>query len=751
MDYAQLDYSPSPSPPLDNQIEAISPERAESVSPAQELRETRSRRPTIDDDDRDFRRKRRQSDESDSDHETKGKGEPHRDSEKKRRASSPPVPSIYASTKLKPAYPDSYSAGRSAHDDGDSRRAHPSVASRYGSRDQDHRVERQTINKDRHYDRPNVPGHAGGNDFYRRDTGPDMHDGVGGGFFPPPPGVHRGGTMDSYSGLDFPARSNGPLGYYPLQGSSFGMGNMSRDMGNMGPRFRVPNLLADQMGNSLMPPIPMPLSSMSASNMSRGGSNFNGGLHNGVTMPPHHLNLPPASYPRPDLHDRSHPGISHLSNGPTATPRPLPTNVDIGEPGGYNPEQPGFDAGLGSGSLSGVPRFNSGKKFDGPMRGPIKTRRIGQCWAMEDTGVCPNRDTCTFNHPDSTKPDPFSESSKLEVPPPKIVCPFFKANGFCGKREDCQFSHDCVPESITVCKFFKAKGACASGDKCLYSHDCVPDSVPAAKQQCMYLKSKGWCIKGSACTFSHDISMDPGTAKGTEHPPAFKPTSHTAKLALAKVPLESNNITALNQYFSQFGKVITITAETTITGEHNVSAAVVEFSTPAEATKAYECKAAPLGDRHVKLMYASDSARPVTSVTPAVTSVTPAVTNGVPAVVDGTSEVSSPGTTAPAKSPLATKVVLMAKPAGVSQKEAQTETTKLYQQYLLTYTTLKENQAGLIQSLQDGKHSAAKQIELKEAVKKCNTKIEVMTADLVRIKALLAQQVQPRKPGYTKA
>lgn len=89
------------------------------------------------------------------------------------------------------------------------------------------------------------------------------------------------------------------------------------------------------------------------------------------------------------------------------------------------------------------------------------------------------------------------------------------------------------------------------------------------------------------------------------------PQEPTNTLVLRKVPLELNVLSKLNSHFDQFGKIVNLK----VGFQNDPEAALVQFSTVAEAKAAHSSSSAVLGNRFIKV-YFMRSAKQHQSVTP---------------------------------------------------------------------------------------------------------------------------------------
>ena len=79
----------------------------------------------------------------------------------------------------------------------------------------------------------------------------------------------------------------------------------------------------------------------------------------------------------------------------------------------------------------------------------------------------------------------------------------------------------------------------------------------------------------------------------------MKTMKSNCALQVKKIPIESNNIMALNGHFCKFGKIINIQ----INFENDPEAALVTFSSPDEAFRAYKSTEAVLNNRFIRVYW----------------------------------------------------------------------------------------------------------------------------------------------------
>lgn len=84
------------------------------------------------------------------------------------------------------------------------------------------------------------------------------------------------------------------------------------------------------------------------------------------------------------------------------------------------------------------------------------------------------------------------------------------------------------------------------------------------------------------------------------------PLKRGTRLEVRSLPDESNNIVKLNEHFSKFGKVVNIRLHVQANGIADAKAAVVEFSTVAEAMQAHRSQEAVFGNRFIKVLWPQD-------------------------------------------------------------------------------------------------------------------------------------------------
>lgn len=93
---------------------------------------------------------------------------------------------------------------------------------------------------------------------------------------------------------------------------------------------------------------------------------------------------------------------------------------------------------------------------------------------------------------------------------------------------------------------------------------------------------------------------EPSDARHPTTPAASQGRKYTnTVLEIKKLPVNKNNISTLNDYFQKFGKIVNIQ----VSALGQADAALIQFSTNAEANKAITCSDAVLGNRFIRTFW----------------------------------------------------------------------------------------------------------------------------------------------------
>ncbi|KAH6854619.1 hypothetical protein B0I37DRAFT_362529 [Chaetomium sp. MPI-CAGE-AT-0009] len=112
-----------------------------------------------------------------------------------------------------------------------------------------------------------------------------------------------------------------------------------------------------------------------------------------------------------------------------------------------------------------------------PDRASVSHRRI----ANRDTGSCTHGPRCRYVH------DPHKVA----------ICKDFLQQGECPSGDNCDLSHELIPERTPACLHF-ARDSCTKAD-CKYTHVKVSPAAPVCRDFGFY----GYCQKGTSCPDRH--------------------------------------------------------------------------------------------------------------------------------------------------------------------------------------------------------------------------------------------------------